>query len=259
MTKAQKKILYLHLFFTFAFLFWLFWQPFLNHQLFKKSNEILFQGVVDNQAAFEMLPKQLQTHILQGVSKQTDKIHYFSDLKETLQDRSLWILGWLIGSLLISFLLLYRVHFPLQVIWVLPLLMLGYAASVYLSSPAPKSDSLFPSPEQIITKYLGKTPSNQPNERNKELKKAWAYYLVIEWAHEKPHQDEAILNQQMERGLYAFNVKRVERILEGKGKEDLFFGMASTPSISLMLAFFAWNLLFAWMFRTQNVDLKNNS
>lgn len=159
-------------------------------------------------------------------------------------ETSSFALAWIFFSVLICFLLLFNIEGAKTVVWILPLLVVGFAYFLY-TSPPPQRVGLFPTEHYVRENYLnGEEEGLSPRE---QLLQGWHLYLIHEWAHVTPSDDPVVFEQQLDHGLFAFNIARLEWIAEGKGDEVVQAAFSSPPSLLRVFSYFLWNLLFAWL------------
>ena len=153
-------------------------------------------------------------------------------------------LAWLFFSIVICLLLLFQIEGASHATWLLPLLVLGYAYFLY-APPNAERESLFPSEEYVVANYV-EEPKSGLFDRREMLLHGWHNYLVAEWAEEVPSREVADFGEQLEKGLFAFNVARLKWIMSGKGDEIVVAGFTTPPSFMRVACYFIWNLFFAW-------------
>lgn len=243
MPRKTKIFIILQLCIVFAMLFWAFMHPPLKKFYLKKTVALLYQEIIGRHALFANLPISEQQAFETNYSfYQTWKgPSYFHEIAHYFLKKSPFILAWLILAFLISLLLFFHIERARNGAWLLPILALSYGISTYFSS-SHQLDSLFPTETYIQHHY----PSS-------DLSTAWHRYLIAEWANEVPSEDPASFQTQVDKGLFAFNMKRLDRLFAGHGEEDLLLGFSFTPSLLLLLLFLSWNVSFAWTIRINGV------
>lgn len=140
---------------------------------------------------------------------------------------------WIILTVLTPIALLLRKAWALKVVWLLPLLAIGYSwnNATYGLNPLQASDrGLFPSEAQL----------NLSSNSREDLEASWHRYLITTWAHEEPAQDAAQLQQQIIKGEYNFTLERIHRLPHSLNTP--FWEQKSLLTLSL---YCLWNLFFA--------------
>lgn len=246
MTRKKKILIILHLCFAFAYLSWLLLKPYVREVVSQKSQIALYEMVLGREALFQQLAPDEQTKIIEGHSA----VHHqqgqgmLRKLREVFfVETPPFALAWLFFSLTIGIFLLLRIEGAMSVAWLLPLIVLGYA--YFLKESPQEENSLFPSEEYVLTNYVA-VAEKQGRKLRDTLLLGWHRYLICEWAGEIPSSDQASCNEQLEKGLFSFNVARLKWILDGKGDEIILTGFTAPPSLLRIACYFIWNLLFAW-------------
>lgn len=248
MSRKKKILIIVHLCLAFAFLIWLLIQPYVQEIISQKSQLALYEMVMEREALFRELPPIDQITLLEGYAAAARKQDKPSLVHEV--GRLFFIttppfaLAWLFFSVAISILLLFHIEGAAISAWLLPLIVLGYAYFLY-DAPQNKRESLFPSEEYVLTTYV-ELSENRARGARESLLLGWHHYLVHEWAHETPSEDQTLFKEQLDRALFAFNVARLKWVLEGKGDEVVLAGFAAHPSLPQLACYFIWNLFFAW-------------
>lgn len=248
MSRTKKILIISHLCLAFAYLFWLLVQPYAKDLMIQKSQLSLYQMVMEKETHFQRLPSGDQLQLIEGYA--AAQVKHSPSLfqvvgKQFFVETPPFALAWLFFSLVISILLLLRIDGSAFTTWLLPLIALVYAYSQY-EIPPKTNDSLFPSEEYVLTTYVQQGENTSRGERE-TLLLGWHRYLIREWAEELPSNDPLLLKEQLDKGLFAFNVARLKWILEGKGDEVVLAGFRRPPSPLVIIGYFIWNLSFAWI------------
>lgn len=243
LSRKKKILIIIHLIFAFTYLSWLFMKPYAMQIVTRKSEKSLYEMVMAREALFQKLSTQEQLAIKQGRElRQTPSLsHQLHRL--FFVETPPFALAWIFFSLLISLFLLLGIEGATKTAWILPLLALGYGYFLY-STPPKQREGLFPEESYVRTYYL--TTEKGKNDRQ-QLMKAWHRYVITEWALENPEEDPPLFEEQLERGLFAFNIARLKWIQEGKGDEVVTAGFSTPPSQFRIFAYLLWNLIFAWL------------
>jgi hypothetical protein len=246
-SRKKKVLIICHLCFAFSYLMWLLIQPAVKEIVSQKSQSALYNLVMEREALVRLLPEEDQFLLAESGELLQNKVSpsLLHDMGRLLfVDTPPFALAWLFFSLAICLLLLLRIEGAAFCAWLLPLLVVGYAYFLCMT-PQRSKESLFPSEEYVLNAI---TPSEKEAlGRRESLLLGWHRYLVREWAHEIPASEEPLFQEQLDRGLFAFNVARLKWILEGKGDEIVLAGFTTPPSLPRLGCYFIWNLLFAWL------------
>ncbi len=308
MPKKKKILVIIHLCFACTFLCWLVLQPYLKEVMSQKSLKGLYETVIEKQSCFQELSQSDQEALLSGYAKM--KVQKPPSLMGQIGHLFFvtthpFALAWLFFSLAISVLLLFEIEGAKSSLWLLPLIVVGYAFFLY-DKPVSKKESIFPSEKYVRAHYVQQESGK--NEREKLLL-GWHRYLITEWTDGTlsaggscktalPGQiddfeasckwqqnchvpfdeggpkwagrgegmqmaskkqfcranefcncltEPAHFQTQLEKGLFAFNLARLQWILNGHEDEVVEAGFNTPPSILQLTAYFIWNLLFAWI------------
>ncbi len=238
MSRKKKILIICHLCLAFSFLFWLLLQPYVKAIVAYKSQLALYEMVHEKNELFQQLSPSDQRLILEGYSVALQKTvpSFWKALgSHFLSATPPFALAWLFFSILISFLLLFQIEGASKTVWILPMLVVGYA---YFQQPILKKETLFPSENYVLDHYVD---SEGGNSREKLLR-GWHRYLVKEWA-----KEGSVTESTIEKGLFFFNIARLKWILEGKGDEVIEASFASSLSFFRIFCYSVWNILFAWI------------
>lgn len=254
-----KVMVILQLCLVFAVMIWVLSGPFSAEYFTVQSSRVMHQavvgdGTIDGKPAriarlFEQLPEAQQKRInasYQALQEREGKGFWTKSL-EAVEDLLFrlpsFTQAWLFFSLCVCLMLLLHVEGTRLAAWVLPLVALAYGVNNYLTGGnrghAFDAD-LFPSEHYIVENYLPEPLGPSIGEQHQQLVEAWHRYLVTEWLAELPEG----FHDQIERGEHAFNVGRLERYIGASADTsgNTFF---SKKPVGLLLAYVAWNLLFA--------------
>lgn len=233
MIRKKKILIILHLSLIFCYLIALIVRPNLKENFTRKSGLKLYEEVLQREALFQNLSLESQEELSTGYEEmrhqETPSLfsHPFGFFKTTSSP----ILIWLALSAIFCVLLLLEVKKIHYALWLLPSLLLG---SLMTDGSQNVRSDLFPTETYLSENY----PANT-------LLQGWHQYLITEWAHEIPASEKELFSSQLERGLFAFNIARLQELQ--KGDKLLFEGFSeSGPNFLLYLTLF-WNVLFAWM------------
>jgi hypothetical protein len=251
MSRRKKIFIICHLCFALSFLVWLLIQPYVREIVSQKSQNAVYE-MVTSHSLFKDLPESEQEGLVSGYDK-VKKQNAPSFLHEC--GRLFFIstpacaLAWLFFSLAVSLLLLFQIEGAEKAAWLLPCIVLAYMYFSYTSAPKDKK-SLFPSETYVLNRYVSSQEIEVMSQR-KRLLVGWHRYLVAEWAKEEPSSKPEIFQQQLEKGLFAFNVARINWLQQGKGDEIVLAGFSTTPAPLSAIFYLLWNTGFAWMVRKE--------
>lgn len=233
LTRKKRVLIILQLIFAFSLLVWVWIKPYTMKVVAKKSQTALYEMVMEREALFNALPLDDQLILKEGHKQGKTPTLYIST--------SPFVIAWIFFAILVSILLLFQIEGAIASSWLLPALVLAYGYFLY-TAPPKKGGSLFPTEEYVREHYL-----TEEGRGRDHLIKAWHRYLIVEWANESPSANDSLFKEQLDKGLFAFNVERLKWIHEGKGDDVVITGFTSPPSFLRLLTYFLWNLLFAWL------------
>jgi hypothetical protein len=256
MSRKKKILILCHLSLAFTYFCWLLMQPYIKEMIIQKSELALYETVMKKDSLLRQLPPLDQVILLEGYAearqnKGPSLLHEVGRL--FFIDTPPFALAWLFFSLVICLLLLFRIEGALLSVWLLPFCVIGYAYFLY-DSPQKRGESLFPSEEYVLTTYVESAENNAMGRRERLLL-GWHRYLVQEWALEEPSEDLTLFSEQLDKGLFAFNVARLKWIIEGKDDEIVLAGFTTPPSLLRIACYFIWNLFFAWFINRKEKHL----
>jgi hypothetical protein len=245
-TRRVKAIIIVHLCLAFTYLIWSLLQPPLRDHLFKKAELSLYQNIFERKELFDKLEPNRREMIEEGFQKAThqSKRPYLQTLSETFSAISF---VWIVFSIAIGLLLLFHIPGAREAAWILPCCVLFHFFLLWKAPVQFPQESLFPSEEYVKRNYLPYPSSERFGDQRKELLEAWHRYLISEWAYENPSLNKEIFQLQVDRGLFAFNIKRIEN-LQKDPSQHLFTGfIQSKSSFVQLIVYLAWNIFFAWI------------
>jgi hypothetical protein len=255
---------------AFIVLCWLGIAPFLQNYFSTQTQILLINSITGtregaqgelkeqiyrNQERFKQLPTEEQSEIISYSRslKQQGSYSFYRTAKSVLDILILkispFVQAWLFFSITISILILLRIEGATQSALIIPLTLVIYGLFVLLRPPQPEKpsneSSLFPTEKRVIEHYLKEPLSQRIMEQQKQLLRGWQRYVVEEWAHESPSQNEEIFKQQVEKGEFVFALARLNA-----QKKDYVLNKEPirTPPTSLLLIILGigWSSVFAW-------------
>lgn len=153
--------------------------------------------------------------------------------------------AWIFFSIVISILILLKRDGARQAAWLLPLIVLAYAAdNVATGKPAAAQPDagLFPTEELIIQKYLKEPLKSAPQIQKEQLEKGWKQYLIENWSL-KSSEDET---QKLEDAEYHFTIARLHLLHQQPLSEWLHSYQEKSSGLTLLM-YLIWNGMFAWI------------
>lgn len=239
---------------AFTAMMWSMGHPFMGDLFAVKSKLLVYEEVIRDSARFALLPATQQEQIKEdyaSLQKKTD-IPFATKLERSFSilawETPSFELAWIFFSVVISLMLLMRIEGALHAVWLLPLIVAAYAINNQLNGVPPQMTPearLFPTEEHLVHSYIPGGLNPNIMEQREQLLRAWKTYLVVEWAHERPSDDEVAFNQQVDTGAYAFSVARLEALPKEQKTTDPSF-LHKKDSIFILALYFLWNLFFAW-------------
>lgn len=204
-------------------------QPFVRQVTATKAATLLLDSVQKN-PRFSKLETEKQFSIIKGAKEIREGRLRPLTTKFRFSGAGL---TWAVLSLLICFFLLFYIEGAHHAAWLLPVACIVYAFSL-TGEVKLKGENIFPPEKEITQKYL--QADENFKKRRDEIAEAWNRYLVAEWGTEGD-LDEAVFN---------FNVARADWVINKRGEDAVVAHLLFHPSIVQVLAYFIWNLLFAW-------------
>ncbi len=238
---------------AFSIFLWIGSKPFMQDHFRIKSKMLIFQDVLGvakekNKDFFDQLPPEKKGQILKGYALLTDAlsapfvVKFQKAIYEIVFGIPFLKLMWLLGSIILSILLLLRVEGAVEALWLLPLLAAAYAVENRIAGVPSQStveERLFPSEEFLINNYLSHPLSKDIFEQQRELQYSWERYLIENWTNQT--------SSNLGLGLFNFNVARLESMdQDGLLKEKRGNQQESIPMLFLYIF---WNLSYVLIAR----------
>lgn len=240
----QRVLSIIQLCLGFTALLYVLSTPFMGEHFTLKSKGLIYDYVINN-SYFEDLPLAKKEQVLNDYSslKKAASLSFIENLRNSFDllffKIPIYERIWILFALIIPILLLKKVEGAKEAAWIFPLIALAFLINNHNSYPTPShKKQLFPKEEVLIDRYLKKSISNLTiGEQQKELTKAWQFYLVEEYAKEDRSEDPIIFKAQVAKGEFAFNLSRLGNSKKASGhqKQPLF----------LLIVYLVWNLFFA--------------
>lgn len=266
MTKLQRLLAIVQLCITFTLILWYLFQPFMGEYYALKSRLILMEFVMGipnvhsqlSEVQLEANQKRfIQLKEAQQVSKDYQEIHQYASrpaltkisdgISLLFREISLFELSWLFFATLVSILLLKETPGAREVVWILPLLALLFAGDNLLfgtPSKGAQDRSLFPNEEQLVAKPL----EGSWLEQREQLQKGWEGYLLSNWS----------FGGDLAAAEFNFAIERL-KALTNHPREEWLAELHSKKSVYLLFCYVAWNLYFAYSWRSHKKKVDTNA
>lgn len=260
---SQRVLAIVQLCIAFTLIMWYVGQPFMGEYFRLRSRLILYEYVLgtsdkgklaDNSERFEILPFQLKQIIINDHRNLHDyaKRSFLSKINDGFKVLFLEIpafeVAWIFFSIVIAILLLKKVEGARHAVWILPVLVLGYAIDNRLggiSQQVSPDRILFPTEQMILKEPL----SNDPVQQYSQLQKGWENYLVEHWLPKNSRPANPV-----EEAEFHFTVARLN-LLHGQMPSDRLPSYRERSSPLLLILFMIWNLFFARMMNRKLIEM----
>lgn len=239
---------------AFTLLAWHGSLPFMGELFSTKAKLLVYQHVMGKKieghaTRFAELPKKQRDQILRDydILQRRLEVGFMEKIGRAVE--GIWHLPlfektWILFAVLIPILLLKRIDGAQQIVWILPVLALAYAAeNRWQGKPHDLTleEKLFPTEAVLLRDYLNEPLATTLAAQQQQLERGWKLYLVREWAKELPSDN---FPQQVEKGDFVFNLARLEAIQ----KQPVIHTREQESYFWLALYIF-WNLSFALVVR----------
>jgi hypothetical protein len=272
---SVRVVSILHLCFVLSYLCWSAAAPFLlEHLSFKQQlglyktlqgHEDLVQGLPAEEAApllqklrahqerFAALPPEHKEPFIQGYQSllQRPQRAWAESSRQVLRQLTLGIPPFLQAYLLLSlgvvFLTLFRIEGTASASWVLLLLLLVYTVNNRLdgkaSEPSAFSQS-YPSEEELVARYYPDGLAEAIDGQYQQLKAAWENYLIDEWTQ---GTDAALASRQqsIEEGEFFFSLAQLESMRAHPALSSTGRARQIKGSFALQCLAIAWTLFYS--------------
>ncbi|ADI39064.1 hypothetical protein [Waddlia chondrophila] len=241
----------IHLCIAFSALLFDLGYPFMGKLFEDKRLNSIYESVIAESALYQQLSFEKQTEIQAAHQALLNRMHQpFS----TKFDHAMRILlielppfqkAWIFFSIIIPILILMKIDGAHRAAWILPIITLVFIANQFTFPTVPekwKENALFPTEQMLLDQYLGEPLANSISDQREQLLKGWHLYLIKEWSKEEPSQTESDFKRQLSKGLFAFNLARIDAIQQ----DSLFPSYLRNKEPFLLVMFLLWNLFFAW-------------
>jgi hypothetical protein len=255
--KAARVLAIIQLSLAFTLIIYRCSQPFIDEYLILKSQMLYVQSVVGkkesnnpklvrNAERFAKLPEEMQREIVmkyEALQKKA-KTRFFEKIKRGAEVLFVHISpyeqAWIFFSITIAILLLKKVEGSRAAVWILPLIACLYAWDTYSFAHLTKRGIDYPSELFIVENYLKEPLKENIFEQEKQLKKAWRQYLIIDWANEQPLPDEERQLIQAEKGEFHFNLDYINKL-----STNLQQNFTKKEHPLFLALYIGWNFIFA--------------
>jgi len=250
--QKRKVLIIFHLCFALSYLCWLGLQPFVRQVTATKAASLLLDSVIHD-ARFDKLPDAERTQLLAG---QKD-IQQGTLLPLVTSYRFVGPgIAWAFLSIVLCFFLLFHIEGARHAVWLLPALVILYMFSLNREWNL-KGERLFPEEAYLLEQYIEcDTPLKKKPE---QLTVAWERYLINAWTKEKPSDDLVTRAEQLDEGIFRFNVERAHWVIERRGEDATVAHLLFHPPFILVVAYFIWNIVFAWRVRRSEARLRGSA
>lgn len=271
--KPQRVITIIHLCFALTLLLWYCSYPFLGEYYNDKSEILIYETVMGNVSELHMqkmhassakiernrirflqLPIELQDALTQKLHTKLAKVN-LPFIKKMRYVIHLFLyeippleLGWIFFSIMLSIFILKKKEGVAEVVWILPLICMCCFFFGENHVPYFSKESLFPSEEVIIEKYLKQPLKGSTSEQMKLLTHGWHLYLITEWAQLSPSENQEEFLSQVETGEFYFYLNMVKHFPETNG-------LRGASSFLKLVYYLIWNVFFAMMVNRPSMKL----
>lgn len=249
LAKAARLAAILQLCVAFSFLFWHGGYPFLGKIYELKEKLAVYEFVMGisqsgspNKIYFDSLPDQQKNELAKHyeILLQQREEGFLSKPAESIRhlliDLPLFQKIWLLLALVLPVSVLLRIEGADIAIWLLPLAALAFAGDNLLWSPPsthPVEAKLYPSEENLIRHYLGRTLSPAILDQQKDLRMSWNNYLQAEWG-----------DGDLQKGAFRFQKARIDA---WAGSNSASWEIWNVRQSGFWLALYLlWNTWVAW-------------
>jgi hypothetical protein len=157
---------------------------------------------------------------------------------------SLWEQTWIALAIATSILLLLKIEGAVAACWLLPFITLCYSVDAYSHTKSQflaPDEALFPTEEVIFSKVLKEEPKASAFAQKEQLQRGWEEYLLKEWSSEQAPIAKSERKNAIEQAEFDFYVARLELMALYPPSGD-----SKNQPFPVILAYFFWNLFFAW-------------
>jgi hypothetical protein len=251
---------------AFSLMLWYMAQPFMGEYFALRSRMLLYEYVMgtsdilkarEGQEAklerqsqrFQALPQMEQQLLkedyqqLQAHAKRPAWRKIEDGLRVLIRDIPPFEQAWIFFSITIAILILLKKEGAKQAAWILPLIVLVYAVDnqrTGKSSFSSPDDSLFPTEELIVERYLKEPLAASPLVQKEQLERGWQLYLIDNWSSGLKEGDP------LEEAEFNFTLARLKLLHQQPRSEWLHSFHQRLQPLTLFI-YFLWNGLFAWV------------
>ncbi len=201
----------------------------------EKEKDATKRRLLRYQTLYQALPAYRQEAVLKDIRHYETKLStpwqakVKSSLAIFLHHLPPFQVAWIMFSLVICLTILYRVEGAAPMAWILPFLSLCTVL---------ENQSTTPPLSHIEERFF-------PDEKIDDVE----HFLLKNFGQEGGHLDEA---------AFAFNLERLEALRKDSGYESAYLFRSRKP-LPLLLLFFSWNLIFAYIIMKKEGDYDQKS
>lgn len=237
---------------AFTAIFWTLGYPFMGRHFELKSKLVVFEHVISSPFFNKEVPQNQEIIQEYDRLKQELEAPFFDKISIStrifLYDIPLLEKVWMLLAVILSIMALKKQEGVKHAVWILPLLVLAYSINNHMHGTSPSRNEeakLFPTEEILLKDYLREPLKEGITDQQIQLLKGWELYLVQEWAKELVSSNPEKFQQQIKRGDFAFSVARINSLFQTK--ENYRSRFHAQQPMPLLIVYFCWNLLFAWV------------
>jgi hypothetical protein len=269
----QRILAILQLCLTFSAVLWYSFQPFMGEYFSLKSRMLVYEYAKGtssllksdeqketlrrNAERFAALPAlekesvELDYERLLHYSTRPLPIKLYDGAKALLFDVHPFKLAWIVFATLVSIFLLMKREGGASAAKLLPILALFYGIDNQINGLKPYVSpdlDLFPSEYVIVNEYMTEPLSSIVATQREQLRKGWEQYLLVNWGMRNGQltNEEVGLSEQIEQAEFNFTLARIKAI-HGEPLRNWKASFREKTSTLIPVAYFIWNLFFAWM------------
>lgn len=241
----------IHLCIAFSALLFDMGYPFMGQLFEDKRLNGIYETVLQDRDHFQQLPYQKQVELEEGHHTVSDRMHtsFGSKLRQAISiimvELPPFHKAWIFFSILIPIFILMKIDGAHRAAWILPFITFIFGFNQIAFNPFDHElfeNSLFPNEQTIVDDYLDEPLATSILTQKEQLLKGWHLYVINKWAKEAPSSDSTDFTEQLAKGLYAFNLARIDAI----NLDSAFPPYLRKKGSFFMMSFFVWNFFFAW-------------
>lgn len=264
--KPQRLMSIAQLCMAFSLLLWHATQPFMGEYFALRSRMLLYEYVMGSSSALKSKPNGQARLERQGLrfEQLPDKNKLISDYQQLKNYANRPLLekieggirrvisqvppfeqAWIFFSIVISILILLKWEGAKQAVWLLPFIVIAYAAdNIETGKPAKQQPDavLFPSEKAIVQNYIAEPLGPTTQIQQEQLESGWKRYLIKNWSSTLTGDED----QKLENAEYNFTLARL-RLLRAQPRYEWLQSPHERVSATSLMFFLLWNGCFAWI------------